>query len=140
MHARTAIVTGTSRGIGVYIARALAERGYDLLLVARSQPDLVRVANELRAGTAGGTIAFAAVDLSHPDAPRRIADAAARELGDVGVLVNNAAVELQRRVFIPPPGQKGPLPPGDPLAPRRPTPPPPPAVAHPGLRPPPNPS
>ena len=58
------------------------------------------MANELRAGTAGGTIAFAAVDLSHPDAPRRIADAAARELGDVGVLVNNAAVELQRRFHM----------------------------------------
>src|SRR5438067_746904 len=98
MNARTAIVTGASRGIGVYIARELAARGLNLLLVARSEQELLRVADELRGH--GSTIAVAAVDLADRDAARRIVEAAARELGPVDVLVNNAAIELQRRFHL----------------------------------------
>ena len=95
MEGRNAVVTGASRGIGVHIARALAARGTNLLLVARSEPELVQVAKELRG--AQNTIAVAALDLSERDAARRVVDAATRELGSVDILVNNAAIELQRR-------------------------------------------
>src|SRR5262245_9836741 len=98
MEARTAIVTGASRGIGVYIARTLAARGFDLLLVARSDDALAQVAAELR--DSGATVSVAAVDLAADGAARRIADAAMRELGAVDVLVNNAAVEPQRRFHL----------------------------------------
>src|SRR5436190_17468158 len=98
MEARNAIVTGASRGIGVYIARALAARGLNLLLVARSEAELRRVALELRGNES--RIAVAVVDLSAPDAARTVADLAASELGSVDVLVNNAAVELQRRFHL----------------------------------------
>ncbi|TML61613.1 MAG: SDR family NAD(P)-dependent oxidoreductase, partial [Actinobacteria bacterium] len=47
MDARNAILTGASHGIGPYIARALAARGTNLLLVARSEPELARLAREL---------------------------------------------------------------------------------------------
>jgi len=92
---RTAIITGASRGIGVSIARALAARGMDLLLVARSEPDLVRVAREIRGPDA--TVAVAAIDLSGPRSAQQVVEAAVAELGGADVLVNNAAVELQRR-------------------------------------------
>ena len=95
MARRTAIITGASRGVGVSIARALAARGMDLLLVARSEPDLVRVARELRGPDAN--VAVAAIDLGGPRAPQQIVEAAVAELGGADVLVNNAAVELQRR-------------------------------------------
>src|SRR5436305_15149509 len=98
METRNAIVTGASRGIGVYIARELAARGLDLLLVARSEAELRRVARELRGPER--KIAIAVVDLAEPDAAERIVEAAARELGTVDVLVNNAAVELQRRFHL----------------------------------------
>jgi short-subunit dehydrogenase len=75
----------------------------NLLLVARSEAELARVAKELR--SQGTTVAFAAVDLADADAARRVADAAARELGPVDVLVNNAAVELQRRFHTLDPGE-----------------------------------
>lgn len=95
MQTRTAVVTGSSRGIGQHIARALADRGTPLLLTARSEPDLIRFAREIR--TPQTPVAVAAVDLADPAAPERIVEAAYRELGRVDVLVNNAAVEYQRR-------------------------------------------
>ena len=95
MEPTNAVVTGASRGIGTYIARALAERGMNLLLVARSEPELDRVARELRA--LGAEVAIAPVDLGDRGAAERIASAADEAFGPVHVLVNNAAVELQRR-------------------------------------------
>ena len=95
MEGKRVIVTGASRGIGVYIARALAARGADLLLVARSEPELARLAKELR--TPENTVGFAAIDLAGPHAAEQVVAAAESELRAVDVLVNNAAVELQRR-------------------------------------------
>jgi len=92
---RKAIVTGASRGVGVHIARSLAARGADLLLVARSEPELAQLAKELR--TPEIKVAVAAIDLAGPRAADLVSAAAAVELGAVDVLVNNAAVELQRR-------------------------------------------
>ena len=95
MDARNAILTGASHGLGPYIARALAARGTNLLLVARSEPELARLARELR--TRDTKVAVAAIDLAGRQAAEQVAAAAAAELGTVDVLVNNAAVELQRR-------------------------------------------
>ena len=95
MKARNAILTGASHGIGPYIARALAARGTKLLLVARSEPELARLARELR--TRDTSVAVAAIDLAGRQAAEQVAAAAAAELGTVDILVNNAAVELQRR-------------------------------------------
>ena len=48
LHGRTALVTGASRGLGVYIARALAAEGMNLILAARSADALEKVAEGLR--------------------------------------------------------------------------------------------
>src|SRR6266699_1260813 len=105
MDPRNAIVTGASHGIGQYIARALAARHMNLLLVARSEAELARLARELETG--GSKAAVAAVDLGDPGAARQIAEAAAAELGTVDVLVNNAATEPQTRVHVLTPAEIG---------------------------------
>ena len=105
MDPRNAIVTGASHGIGQYIARALAARQMNLLLVARSEAELARLAGELQTG--GGKAAVAAVDLGDPSAARQIAAAAAAELGTVDVLVNNAATEPQTRFHVLTPAEIG---------------------------------
>ncbi|HYX57419.1 MAG TPA: SDR family NAD(P)-dependent oxidoreductase, partial [Streptosporangiaceae bacterium] len=73
MEPRNAVVTGASHGIGQYIARALAARDMNLLLVARSEAELARLARELQ--TDGSKAALAAVDLGDPGAARQIAEA-----------------------------------------------------------------
>jgi short-subunit dehydrogenase len=85
------LVTGASSGIGVAFARELAARGSDLVLVARRQERLERVANELRSahGITCETVSF---DLS---ADR--AGAALREqvVGEFDLVVNNAGFATQ---------------------------------------------
>jgi short-subunit dehydrogenase len=98
MSPRNAIVTGASHGIGGYIARALAGQGMNLLLVARSEAELLRLAAELRARDTN--VAVARADLADRDAAHQVAAAAAAELGSVDVLVNNAATEPQTRFHV----------------------------------------
>jgi short-subunit dehydrogenase len=97
VEASNAIVTGGSKGIGPYIAGALAKRGMNLLLVSRTPSQLEKAAAELRQTQPKARIATAAVDLGDAEAAPRAFAAAERELGHVDVLVNNAAVELQTR-------------------------------------------
>jgi len=60
------LITGASRGIGAAAARAFAQAGYQLLLVARSQTDLDGLASELRGH--GQQVETVALDLADPAA------------------------------------------------------------------------
>ncbi len=88
---KTAVVTGASRGLGPYIARALAGEGMHLVLAARSASELEDVAASLRAGGAQA-IAVPANVAAAADREALVA-AAGREFGAVDVLVNNAGIE-----------------------------------------------
>jgi NAD(P)-dependent dehydrogenase (short-subunit alcohol dehydrogenase family) len=85
---RTGIVTGASRGLGRVIAGVLAERGFRLVVNARNPGPLVEAADSLR--RSGATVVEVAGDVTDADVRRRMI-AAARELGGLDVLVNNAS-------------------------------------------------
>jgi NAD(P)-dependent dehydrogenase (short-subunit alcohol dehydrogenase family) len=85
---RVAIVTGASRGLGEVIARVLAARGFDLVLCARSRGPLEEVADSIRHG--GSTVISIAGDVTDASVRSRLVDAA-RQLGGLDVLVNNAS-------------------------------------------------
>ena len=87
-----ALVTGASSGIGQAFAKSLAERGCDLLLVARRGDRLQALAAQL-ASAHGVKVALCCVDLAHPDAIEAIAKAA--EAMDIGLLVSNAGFGLK---------------------------------------------
>src|SRR2546423_4388956 len=89
-----AIVTGGSRGIGPHIAKALAERGARVALVARSGPELEAVARELT--QAGHEAVAITADVTSPADRHALVETAVRELGSVDVLVNNAGGDPQR--------------------------------------------
>ena len=84
-----ALVTGASSGIGAVFARKLAQRGYDLLLVARDAERLAALASELAALGARATPVVA--DLTTDDGLAG-AEAAITAAGRLDLLVNNAGI------------------------------------------------
>ncbi|MBV9364043.1 MAG: SDR family oxidoreductase [Solirubrobacterales bacterium] len=90
----TAIVTGGSRGIGPYIAEALAGQGARVALVARSESELE--ANARRLADAGGEVIAVPADITSARARRELIEAVERRLDPVDILVNNAGGDLQR--------------------------------------------
>ena len=83
-----ALITGASRGLGFELARALADRGDDLVIDARGGDALARAAAEL--STRARVVALSG-DVSDPH-HRADLVAAAEELGGLDVLINNASV------------------------------------------------
>ncbi len=91
----TAVVTGASRGIGVYIARALAEEGANLSLAARSSVELEQVRAEMEA--LGVTVVATVCDVAGREDRARLIERTEAELGPIDILVNNAGIERVRR-------------------------------------------
>lgn len=85
---RVAMVTGASTGLGETLAGFLAQRGWDLVLTARTDADLQRVAADLSAS--GSAVTALAGDVADADHQRRLI-AAAADLGGLDWLVNNAS-------------------------------------------------
>lgn len=89
--ARVALVTGATRNIGRSIAAGLAEDGFDVLMLARTDgPDARTTAEQIAAH--GRRPLMWAADIRDADAVRAGVERARAELGPVSVLVNNAAV------------------------------------------------
>jgi len=84
----TAIITGASRGLGLALARALAHRGWNLVLDARGGDALKAVAVELAPTTEVVAVTGDVAD----DAHRAALVEAARALGGPDLLVNNASL------------------------------------------------
>jgi uncharacterized protein len=89
-HHRFAVVTGASSGIGVAYAERMAERGYDLILVARRRDRLEDVAKRIEIKTKR-TIEIVTADLADAKDLLRI-EALLTEREDIDVLINNAGL------------------------------------------------
>ncbi len=84
-----ALITGASAGIGLELARVFAENGFPLILVARREDQLRRLAEELK--TAHGVDSrVLAGDLAPPEGPQQVFEAVLQQDLTVDVLVNNA--------------------------------------------------
>jgi 3-hydroxybutyrate dehydrogenase len=100
---RTAIVTGSTSGIGLGIARALAGAGCDVMLNGFGEAAAIE---KERAGIAkefGVKAAYNAADMSKPKEIAGLVEAATRELGKVDILVNNAGIQYTARIEDFPP-------------------------------------
>lgn len=91
---KAALVTGGSQGLGLGMARALAEAGADVAIVARSEERLAEAAAEIAA--TGRRVAPLAADLGDLGAALRAVDDAAEALGRLDILVTAAAAQLRK--------------------------------------------
>lgn len=85
----TALITGASTGIGATFAVTLAERGHDLILVARSQDKLDALAEQIQLAT-GRSVAVITADLGLPSSGSALAQKVASLKLEVDLLINNA--------------------------------------------------
>jgi len=85
---RTALITGASRGLGLALARALAEDDWNLIVDARGRDALDRARAELSEHT---RVIAVPGDVTDPGHRAEIADAV-REVGGLDALVNNASI------------------------------------------------
>jgi len=91
---KVAIVTGTSRGLGQYMGRALAKAGADLVITSRNKEGLEEFKAEIESL---GRRAFPVeLDVQDYDSIQRMADAAVGEYGRIDVLVNNAGCNRRK--------------------------------------------
>ena len=89
---KSVVITGASRGLGLVLARQLVDQGARLTLVARSQDDLTRAVDDLRARQPFTEILAAPADVRRrSDADRAVAQAFER-YGRIDVLINNAGI------------------------------------------------
>ncbi len=108
---KLALITGASSGIGEATAKAIAQKGGRVVLVARSASDLEKVAREIV--EVGGKAEFFACDLSQPEVVAELAKKVINEIGVPDILVNNAgagrwltieeteAAELEQMMALP---------------------------------------
>ncbi|HEX7460728.1 MAG TPA: SDR family oxidoreductase [Dermatophilaceae bacterium] len=91
----TALVTGATAGIGHAFCRELAERGHDLVIVARNRARLENVSDELRAKHSI-KVQILAADLSKRPALQRVAKRLADPDRPIDLLVNNAGFGMSK--------------------------------------------
>ena len=90
---KAAVVTGSTSGIGLGIARAFSAAGADLVINGFGDNALIEKLREEIASTYGVRVAFSGADLSKPAEAMGLIEHATRELGHVDVLVNNAGIQ-----------------------------------------------
>jgi 3-oxoacyl-[acyl-carrier protein] reductase len=86
---KVALITGSSRGLGLASARALASEGCRVMLTARGTDVLHKAALELRAIAGAESVSSHAGDLSSDEGVSAAVDATVREFGGLDILVNN---------------------------------------------------
>jgi NAD(P)-dependent dehydrogenase (short-subunit alcohol dehydrogenase family) len=91
---QVAIVTGTSRGLGQYFARALAKAGADLVLTSRNRETLRAMEEEIKA--LGRRSVSLELDVRDHGSIQRVAEEAHKAFGQIHILVNNAGCNVRK--------------------------------------------
>ncbi|WNM29014.1 glucose 1-dehydrogenase [Streptomyces sp. Li-HN-5-11] len=91
---KTVLVTGASSGIGAAAARVFTEQGATVVLAARREERLLRLAGQLR--DKGATVSCVAADVSDPADVRAMVDFTVSEYGRLDAAFNNAGTGIEK--------------------------------------------
>jgi 3-hydroxybutyrate dehydrogenase len=103
LKSKTAVVTGSTSGIGLGVARALAARGANILLNGFGDAAQIEKLRNSLASEFGVRVSYSAADMSKPDDVAGMVADATRDLGQVDILVNNAGIQFTAPVHEFPP-------------------------------------
>ncbi len=93
LNGKTAIVTGSTSGIGLGIAKALAGSGANIVLNGFGDPDVIEQTRQSLAGENNVKVLYSDADISKADDIGRMIGLAEHELGGADILVNNAGIQ-----------------------------------------------
>ncbi|MGB6692438.1 MAG: SDR family NAD(P)-dependent oxidoreductase [Terracidiphilus sp.] len=93
---RTAVITGGSRGLGEAMAKALAEAGAKIALVARDVKRLEKVRDAI--AERGGTADLFVADVTREEDVARLGDAVNQHFGAAQILINNAGTNIRKNL------------------------------------------
>lgn len=94
LEGKTAIVTGAGKGIGRAIALAVAEAGANLMLVARTEADLISVQKEI----GNERTSYVLADITDREQIRNAVNKTVETFGGLDVLVNNAGMNIRSKL------------------------------------------
>jgi 3-hydroxybutyrate dehydrogenase len=94
LHGKTALVTGSTSGIGLGIARALAAEGADLIINGFGDATQIEQLRAELAAAHSVKVIYSAADMSKAASIQAMMDLATHEFGGVDVLVNNAGIQF----------------------------------------------
>jgi 3-hydroxybutyrate dehydrogenase len=90
---KSAIVTGSTSGIGLGIARAFAQQGADVLLNGFGNADEIEFTRSELQRQFGVKVRYSGADMGRPDQIRAMVELANAEFGKVDIVVNNAGIQ-----------------------------------------------
>ena len=93
LQSRNAVVTGSTSGIGLAIARVLAQGGASVMLNGLGDPAEIEATRSALAAECGVTVLHSAADMARPGEIAAMMAEAEERLGSVDVLVNNAGIQ-----------------------------------------------
>ncbi len=93
LEGETAIVTGSTSGIGLAIARSLAQRGANVVLNGFGDAGEIEIVRGALAAENDVEVAYDGADMSKPEAIHRMIEQAAAHFGRIDILVNNAGIQ-----------------------------------------------
>jgi NADP-dependent 3-hydroxy acid dehydrogenase YdfG len=97
IQSKVVIITGASSGIGTAVAKDLATKGAKLVLAARREERLIKLKNEINRN--GGQAIYKVTDVTSHIQMEELAEAALKEYGRIDVLINNAGVMPQSKLY-----------------------------------------
>jgi 3-hydroxybutyrate dehydrogenase len=95
---KTALVTGSVRGIGETTARALAEQGCNIMLNGLGEPDEIEATRRRIENDFGVTAKYDGADLAHRDQVEDLVKSTQDAFGGLDILINNAVIRYYRKI------------------------------------------
>lgn len=93
LEGKSAVVTGSTSGIGLAIAQTLAERGSNVMLNGLGDPQEIERTRQDLARKTNRKVAYSNADMREPKQIRAMIDAAREAFGSVDILINNAGIQ-----------------------------------------------